>query len=51
MSIKKILAGLSLVLLSPLALAQGIPDGSKDRPLRVMLSTADGGTETGTTSD
>lgn len=33
------------------AFAQAIPDGSKDRPIRVMLIPADGGTETGTKAD
>lgn len=31
--------------------AQAIPDGSKERPIRVMLIPADGGTETGTKAD
>lgn len=37
--------------LSTQALAQSLPDGSKDRPLRVMLIPADGGTESGTKAD
>jgi phosphonate transport system substrate-binding protein len=43
-------ATLSLLAAAP-ALAQQIPDGSKQRPLRVMLIPADGGTETGTKAD
>jgi phosphonate transport system substrate-binding protein len=31
--------------------AQSLPDGSKARPLRVMLVPADGGTEDGTKAD
>jgi phosphonate transport system substrate-binding protein len=50
-AIKKLLASLSLALIAPLALAQGMADGSKERPLRVMLIPADGGTETGTKAD
>lgn len=36
--------------LSPAA-AQGVADGSKEHPLRVLLIPADGGTETGTKAD
>jgi phosphonate transport system substrate-binding protein len=43
-------AAFSLVTSAP-GLAQQIPDGSKERPLRVMLIPADGGTETGTKAD
>ena len=43
-------AAVSLVTSAP-SLAQQIPDGSKERPLRVMLIPADGGTETGTKAD
>ncbi len=34
-----------------IASASKLPDGSQDRPLRVMLVPADGGTESGTRSD
>jgi phosphonate transport system substrate-binding protein len=50
-ALQRTLAGLALALIAPLALAQATPDGSKDRPLRVMLIPADGGTETGTKAD
>ena len=41
---------LAVAALSP-ALAQTVADGSKDRPLRVLLIPADGGTESGTKAD
>lgn len=50
-AIRKILAGVSLALFATTALAQAMPDGSKEGPLRVMLIPADGGTETGTKAD
>jgi phosphonate transport system substrate-binding protein len=50
-ALQRTLAGLALALIAPLALAQALPDGSKERPLRVMLIPADGGTETGTKAD
>jgi len=48
---KKMVAGCFLVLTAFLSHAQVLPDGSKERPLRVMLIPADGGTETGTKAD
>jgi len=41
---------LAVAALSP-ALAQTVADGSKERPLRVLLIPADGGTESGTKAD
>jgi phosphonate transport system substrate-binding protein len=48
---KSLLPLIAAVLLAAPAVAQTIPDGSKDRPLRVMLIPADGGTESGTKAD
>lgn len=47
----KLVTGLALAGLTTLAAAQATPDGSAERPLRVMLIPADGGTETGTKAD
>lgn len=41
----------SLLVLSGIAVAQSVPDGSRSRPLRVLLVPADGGTEDGTKAD
>jgi phosphonate transport system substrate-binding protein len=40
-----------VVLVAAVCAAQSMPDGSKARPLRVMLVPADGGTEDGTKAD
>jgi len=50
-TLMKLLATLGLALAATVAGAQAFPDGSKERPLRVMLIPADGGTETGTKAD
>lgn len=39
------------LLTTGLSFAQSLPDGSKERPLRVILVPADGGTEDGTKAD
>ena len=41
----------SLVAMAAAVTAQSLPDGSRHRPLRVMLVPADGGTEDGTKAD
>lgn len=45
------LAVASLFALAAAVTAQSLPDGSRGRPLRVMLVPADGGTEDGTKAD
>ena len=40
-----------LLVIAGIATAQSLPDGSKARPLRVLLVPADGGTEDGTKAD
>ncbi|CAB3671862.1 Phosphate-import protein phnD precursor [Achromobacter denitrificans] len=45
------LALISLLAAAPLAQAQSLADGSAQRPLRVLLIPADGGTESGTKAD
>lgn len=49
--VKLLLALIVLPLLTGATGAQTVPDGSKTRPLRVMLVPADGGTEDGTKAD
>lgn len=49
--IRTVLALLTTFALAASAFAQSAPDGSKERPLRVMLIPADGGTESGTKAD
>jgi phosphonate transport system substrate-binding protein len=48
---KLLLAFLTVATLTATARAQSEPDGSKAKPLRVMLVPADGGTEDGTKAD
>lgn len=52
---KKLLTAAAALALGAAALlpahAQGVADGSKERPLRVLLIPADGGTESGTKAD
>jgi phosphonate transport system substrate-binding protein len=50
-ALARILLVAGLVAVSLVAGAQSLPDGSKDRPLRVMLVPADGGTDSGTKAD
>jgi len=49
--VKLMLALIALPLLTGPTAAQTLPDGSKTRPLRVILVPADGGTEDGTKAD
>lgn len=53
MRVRRLLVGITLSLLvaAGIATAQSVPDGSKTRPLRVLLVPADGGTEDGTKAD
>jgi phosphonate transport system substrate-binding protein len=53
MRVRRVLAGITLSLLvaAGIAAAQSVPDGSRARPLRVLLVPADGGTEDGTKAD